>query len=92
MQDHVNADQTELKRVPWNKGKLIGAKPPLRPKKNGAACQIRVDRTDSWACAKRLVQTRSFCRSRIFAFTGVPIGRSGISHAEKIPKYWWLVV
>src|SRR5262245_39423662 len=32
MQHHVNADQTKLKRVPWNKGKLIGAKPPLRPK------------------------------------------------------------
>ncbi len=32
MQDHKNADTTALKRVPWNKGKLIGAKPPLRPK------------------------------------------------------------
>jgi hypothetical protein len=32
MQHHMNADQTELKRVPWNKGKLIGAKPPLRSK------------------------------------------------------------
>lgn len=21
-----------LKRVPWNKGKIVGAKPPLRPK------------------------------------------------------------
>jgi integrase len=28
MQDQVNAPQ----RVPWNKGKLTGAKPPLRPK------------------------------------------------------------
>ena len=28
MQDQVNASQ----RVPWNKGKLTGAKPPLRPK------------------------------------------------------------
>jgi integrase len=32
MQDHKNADVIELKRVPWNKGKMIGAKPPLRPK------------------------------------------------------------
>jgi integrase len=32
MQDHEKADPTELKRVPWNKGKLIRAKPPLRPK------------------------------------------------------------
>ena len=31
MQDQVNA-APELKRVPWNKGKLTGAKPPLRPK------------------------------------------------------------
>ena len=32
MQDHKNADPTAPRRVPWNKGKLIGAKPPLRPK------------------------------------------------------------
>ena len=30
MQDQVNAPAP--KRVPWNKGKLTGAKPPLRPK------------------------------------------------------------
>jgi integrase len=32
MQDPEKADPTEFKRVPWNKGKLIGAKPRLRPK------------------------------------------------------------
>jgi integrase len=32
MQDHENPVPAESKRVPWNKGKLIGAKPPLRPK------------------------------------------------------------
>jgi hypothetical protein len=32
MQNHENAGTTALNRVPWNKGKLIGAKPPLRPK------------------------------------------------------------
>jgi integrase len=32
MQDQDNADPTIRKRVPWNKGKLAGAKPPLRPK------------------------------------------------------------
>jgi integrase len=32
MQDEVNATPTPHKRVPWNKGKLTGAKPPLRPK------------------------------------------------------------
>src|SRR6186997_1772579 len=31
MQDQVNAPPAS-KRVPWNKGKLTGAKPPLRPK------------------------------------------------------------
>src|SRR5229473_2492786 len=32
MQDEVIATSTPHKRVPWNKGKLTGAKPPLRPK------------------------------------------------------------
>ena len=32
MQDQENAYPTIGKRVPWNKGKLTGAKPPLRPK------------------------------------------------------------
>src|SRR5580693_6920311 len=31
LQDQVNATPAP-KRVPWNKGKLTGAKPPLRPK------------------------------------------------------------
>src|SRR5258707_6017241 len=32
MLDHVNATPTPQKRLPWNKGSLTGAKPPLRPK------------------------------------------------------------
>jgi hypothetical protein len=32
MQDKVNATPAPLKRVPWNRGKVTGAKPPLRPK------------------------------------------------------------
>src|SRR6202161_1875406 len=32
MQDQVNAPAASQRRVPWNKGKLTGAKPPLRPK------------------------------------------------------------
>ena len=32
MQDQENAVQTIRKHTPWNKGKLTGAKPPLRPK------------------------------------------------------------
>src|SRR4030081_26 len=31
-QDHENAEPTTLKRVPWDKGKLIGTNPPLRAK------------------------------------------------------------
>ena len=32
MQDQVNALPASQGRVPWNKGKLTGGKPPLRPK------------------------------------------------------------
>ena len=32
MQDRENAIPTIRKQTPWNKGKLTGAKPPLRPK------------------------------------------------------------
>ena len=32
MQNLVNTVATAARRTPWNKGKLTGAKPPLRPK------------------------------------------------------------
>src|SRR5947209_3395558 len=32
MHDHEIATSSAPKRTPWNKGKLTGAKPPLRPK------------------------------------------------------------
>ena len=32
MQDDHHSGPSGPKRAPWNKGKLIGAKPPLRPK------------------------------------------------------------
>lgn len=32
MQDHEDVSATSPRRPAWNKGKLIGAKPPLRPK------------------------------------------------------------
>ena len=32
MQVHSNVATGHAKRIPWNKGKLPGAKPPLRPK------------------------------------------------------------
>jgi integrase len=36
MHDTENVTTPAAKRVPWNKGKLTGAKPPLRPKHVGA--------------------------------------------------------
>jgi hypothetical protein len=35
MQDDAILPIPTLKRAPWNKGKLIGAKPPLRQKQVG---------------------------------------------------------
>ena len=32
MQDDGNSELPAPKRIPWNKGKLTGAKPPLRQK------------------------------------------------------------
>ena len=32
MTDVSNTNENVAKRVPWNKGKIVGAKPPLRPK------------------------------------------------------------
>jgi hypothetical protein len=32
MENRENVNSVALIREPWNKGKLIGAKPPLRPK------------------------------------------------------------
>ena len=29
--NHASTDETPVRRPPWNKGKLVGAKPPLRP-------------------------------------------------------------
>jgi hypothetical protein len=32
MPEAVNTMESVSKHVPWNKGKIVGAKPPLRPK------------------------------------------------------------
>jgi hypothetical protein len=53
MHDHENAAPAAPKRVPWNKGKLIGAKPPLRPKR-------------VWSIRTKL---QIECRTRGLAFT-----------------------
>jgi hypothetical protein len=29
--DHTPAAENPIRRTPWNKGKIVGAKPPLRP-------------------------------------------------------------
>lgn len=31
MEDHANEMPAKSARMPWNKGKFVGAKPPLRP-------------------------------------------------------------
>jgi hypothetical protein len=31
MQDHQAPADNSTRRTPWNKGKIVGAKPPLRP-------------------------------------------------------------
>jgi hypothetical protein len=52
MQDEVNATATQCKHVPWNKGKLTGAKPLLRPK--------HVWRSSASAGTRLRPQTRKF--------------------------------
>jgi hypothetical protein len=32
MQNHESSNFTDSRQSPWNTGKLVGAKPPLRPK------------------------------------------------------------
>ena len=32
MEDRVNLNSTTCEQAPWNKGKLVGSKPPLRPR------------------------------------------------------------
>jgi integrase len=41
MLDQVNATPSPHKRLPWNKGKLTGAKPPLRPMRPKHVWSIR---------------------------------------------------
>jgi hypothetical protein len=39
--DHISAAPQATRRPPWNKGKLIGAKPPLRPSHVWSIVRIR---------------------------------------------------
>ena len=52
MQDNANYVLPAPKRTPWNKGKLTGAKPPLRPKhvwSIGPNSKLR-DKPGTWRC------------------------------------------
>jgi hypothetical protein len=44
MQDEVIAIPTPQKRVPWNKGRLTGAKPAQHAADPGRTCALRVPR------------------------------------------------
>src|SRR2546425_547590 len=55
MQDQVNTPPAP-KRVPWNKGKLTGAKPPLRPKHGSSG--FRPQQDDAPICAARIGMDR----------------------------------
>lgn len=45
MQESENFTVPMSKRIPWNKGKLIGARPPLRPKHVWAIrTKLQIDR------------------------------------------------
>ena len=45
MHDTENLITSATKRIPWNKGKLTGAKPPLRPKHVWAIrTKLQIDR------------------------------------------------
>jgi hypothetical protein len=53
----MNGSSTLLARMPWNKGKLIGAKPPLQPKHVWAIrTQLQLARRTrdlAWSCLER---------------------------------------
>ena len=53
MQDDANLAMPTPKRAPWNKGKLIGAKPPLRQKHVWAIrTMLQVERVNAtWRCS-----------------------------------------
>ena len=53
MQEQYDGCSPAPKRVPWNKGKLTGAKPPLRPKHVWSIrtkLQIEGHARGSWLC------------------------------------------
>ena len=53
MQDQDSPGSTTPKRVPWNKGKLTGAKPPLRPSTSGRSEPSSRSKAvpETWRCS-----------------------------------------
>jgi hypothetical protein len=53
MQDPAQASPPTQHREPWNKGKLIGAKPPLRPKHVWSIrTKLQVEgKRETWPCS-----------------------------------------
>src|ERR1039458_2205699 len=51
MQDNANFELPAPKRMPWNKGKLTGAKPPLRQKHEQSGLQTGSRFRAVFACA-----------------------------------------
>ena len=78
-QEHASKPMT---RVPWNKGKLVGAKPPLRPSHVWSIrtkLQIEGEKRDLWSeLIVSIVCCRCFYLKRIFAWrkTGRSASRS----------------
>jgi hypothetical protein len=60
MQDLVDTAATTARRTPWNKGKLTGAKPPLRPKH---VWSIRTKLQVEGRTSERLPRTAAATRS-----------------------------
>jgi hypothetical protein len=58
MPDEMIATPTPHKRVPWNKGRLTGAKPPLRPKHVWSASFVAVTSSPSGSRTSPLAATR----------------------------------
>lgn len=73
MEDRVNLNLTTCEQAPWNKGKLVGSKPPLRPR-------------HVWAIRRRLQLER---RQRDLALFNLAIDSNLVSAdvVEVSPQY-----
>ena len=52
METEAQAMPSKPRREPWNKGKLIGQKPPLRPKHVWSIrTRLQMDGRETWRCS-----------------------------------------